>query len=95
MTAEPVMARRPDAWLGCVLSIETGVAVVLTDEGEVRASFGGAMLCRIARDRSCLPGPGDWVVLRQWPDRRVTIEGRAARRLADVIPMRRRGGSVA
>lgn len=79
---------RPDAWLGCVLSVETGVLVVLTDVGEVRASYGGAMLCRIARDRSCLPGPGDWVVLRQWPDGRVTVEGATASRVADVIPLR-------
>ena len=90
MTAEPVMSGVPRrAWLGCVLSVETGVPVVLTDGGEVRASFGGGMLCRIARDRSCLPGPGDWVVLRQWPDRRVTVEHRAQTRLADVIPLHR------
>lgn len=90
MTAEPVTTGRADAWLGCVLSVETGLARVLTDAGEVRASFGGGLLCRIARDRSCLPGPGDWVVLRQWPDARVTLEGRAATRLAEVIPLRRR-----
>lgn len=63
-----------DPWVGCVVGIETGVALVLTDLGEVRASYGGGMLARIARDRSILPRPGDWVVLRRWPDRRVTLE---------------------
>lgn len=90
MTAEPVKAgNRSDARLGCVVSVEAGVAVVLTDVGEVRATFGGGMLCRIARDRSCLPGPGDWVVLRAWPDGPMTVEARADARVAKVIPMRR------
>ncbi|HET8559581.1 MAG TPA: hypothetical protein VFL69_03605 [Marmoricola sp.] len=89
MTAEPVASLRPDPRLGCVLSVHTGVALVLTDDGEVRATFGGRMLSRIARDRSCLPGPGDWVLLRQWPDGPVTVEARAADRVAPVIPLRR------
>jgi hypothetical protein len=91
MTAEPASTgARPDGRLGCVVSVDTGVAVVLTDAGELRATFGGGMLCRIARDRSCLPGPGDWVVLRGWPDGHVTVEARADRRVAEVIPLRRR-----
>ncbi len=65
---------RIDPWVGCVVGCETGVARVLTDRGEVRASYAGAMLARIARDRSALAGPGDWVVLRRWADDRVTIE---------------------
>jgi hypothetical protein len=32
------------------------------------------MLCRIAHDRGCAAAPGDWVVLRRWPDDRITIE---------------------
>jgi hypothetical protein len=82
---------RLDPWVGCVVGCETGVARVLTDSGEVRASYGGCMLGRIARDRRCLPGPGDWVVLRRWSDDRVTIEDSwpAADRPARVIPLRR------
>jgi ribosome biogenesis GTPase len=90
MTAEAVASARAEARLGCVLSVCTGVAVVLTDGGEVRATFGATMLCRIARDRSCLPGPGDWVVLRQWPDGPFTVEARATDRVAPVIPLRPR-----
>ena len=65
---------RIDPWVGCVVACETGIARVLTDRGEVRASYGGSMLCRIARDRGCAASPGDWVVLRRWPDDRFTIE---------------------
>jgi hypothetical protein len=72
MSAERVS--RLDPWVGCVVGGECGVARVLTDLGEVRASYGGAMLARIAHDRSCLPEPGHWVVLRRWCDDRVTIE---------------------
>jgi ribosome biogenesis GTPase len=57
-----------------VVGGEPGVARVLTDQGEVRASYGGAMLARIACDRACLPEPGHWVVLRRWTDDRITIE---------------------
>ncbi|MCW2780625.1 MAG: putative GTPase [Marmoricola sp.] len=89
MTALRVSGR-PDPWVGCVVGIDTGVATVLTDRGELRASYGGAMLCAIARDRSVLPSRGDWVVLRQWTDDRVTIEARLESRLADVIQLHRR-----
>lgn len=90
MTAERV--QRPRPWMGCVVGGETGVALVLTDGGEVRASYGGSMLSLIARDRACAPTPGDWVVLRRWPDDRVTIESpcRPARDAA-VIELRPRG----
>jgi hypothetical protein len=88
MTAERVAP--PDGWVGCVLSVETGVFVVLTDRGEVRASLDGSMLCRAARDRSCLPVAGDWVALRAWCDGRVTVTGPMRRPLARVVPLRRR-----
>jgi hypothetical protein len=72
MSAERVS--KLDPWVGCVVGGEPGVARVLTDAGEVRASYCGGMLARIARDRRCVPEPGDWVVLRRWTDDRVTIE---------------------
>ena len=72
MSAERVAPMSP--WVGCVLSCDAGIARVLTDRGEVRASYAGSMLGRIARDRGCAAQPGDWVVLRRWCDDRVTIE---------------------
>lgn len=72
MSAEHVTRLEP--WVGCVVGCETGVAVVATDLGEVRATYSGRMLGRIARDRGCAAQTGDWVVLRRWPDKRVTIE---------------------
>ncbi len=82
---------RLDPWVGCVLGCDTGIARVLTDRGEVRASYGGAMLNRIARDRQCVAEPGDWVVLRRWADAKVTIEDVWDRepRCAEVIALRR------
>lgn len=90
MSAERVS--RPAPWVGCVVGVELGVAMVLTDGGEVRASYGGCMLGRIARDRGCVPGPGDWVVLRRWTDDRVTIEDSWSPPStgANVIPLRAR-----
>lgn len=69
------------------------MAVVLTDAGEVRASYGGNLLATIARDRRATPQPGDWVVLRRWADNRVTLESRldrCARHCAPVIDLRSR-----
>ncbi|MFL6060856.1 MAG: hypothetical protein ACJ72E_06475 [Marmoricola sp.] len=81
---------RVDPWVGCVVGCETGIARVLTDRGEVRASYGSAMLGRIARDRQCLAEPGDWVVLRRWCDGRTTIEDvwQRERHCAEVIQLR-------
>ncbi len=88
----------PSPWAGCVVGVEVGVVRVLTDRGEVRASYGGRMLGRIARDRGVLPQPGEWVSLRRWSDGRITVEDCWARhspaaeepRSATVIPLRRR-----
>ncbi|MCW2846973.1 MAG: GTPase [Marmoricola sp.] len=76
-------AARPDLEVGCVLAREIGVLVVLTDEGPVRASYGARMLGAIARDRSRVPEPGEWVSLHRWSDGPVTVEstlGKADRR---------------
>lgn len=86
------LTNRRGAWVGCVVACETGVARVLTDDGQVRATYGGPMLARIARDRDCAAEPGDWAVLRRWPDGRVTIEDvwPRAPRTAQVIQLRAR-----
>lgn len=82
---------RIDPWVGCVVGCDSGIARVLTDSGELRASYSGGMLGRIARDRQCAAEPGDWVVLRRWSDDRITIEDvwQRDRPIADVIALRR------
>jgi ribosome biogenesis GTPase / thiamine phosphate phosphatase len=87
VTALRVTGRAPVA---CVVRVETGVAVVLTDNGERRASYGARMLSDVARDRSRAPQAGDWVTLRTWPDGRVTLEECLTRASATVLPFRRR-----
>ncbi len=92
MTAE--RATRPEAEVGCVVAQEPGVLVVLTDGGAVRATYGAMMLGTIARDRSRVPGPGEWVALRHWCDGPVTVEGSLGPEptisLAEVLPLRPR-----
>lgn len=76
--------------MGCVLARETGVLVVLTDDGPVRASYGARMLCAIARDRSRSPEAGEWVTVRRWCDGPVTVEEVLTRpSLATVLPLDR------
>jgi hypothetical protein len=94
LTAEAVARHAPE--VGCVLGHEVGVLRVLTDRGEVRATYSGRMLGALARDRSSEPQPGEWVALRRWPDGPVTVEGLVWRPpppapLAPVVPLRRRG----
>lgn len=69
---------------GRVLRADRGVCTVLAADGTVRASLGGAVLVAAARDAVHLPCAGDWVVLRDWPDRRVTVEAVLPRRTAVV-----------
>lgn len=89
MTAQRV-ERGGSPLVGCVLRVEVGVLVVLTDVGEVRASLDGCLLARVARDRGCLPVAGDWVQLRRWPDGHLTALAsiRPVTALAPVIPLR-------
>ncbi|MCZ7379497.1 ribosome small subunit-dependent GTPase A [Micromonospora sp. WMMC250] len=72
--------RRPEQHPGRVARVDRGVCTVLTATGPVRASLGGAVLAAAARDPSALPCAGDWVLLTNWPDRRVTVEGVLPRR---------------
>ncbi len=85
--------RHEDA-VGCVLAREIGILVVLTDVGPVRASYGARVLGQIARDRSRVPEPGEWVSLRRWYDGPVTVERILSRpctpALATVVPLRPR-----
>ncbi|MGH3750331.1 MAG: ribosome small subunit-dependent GTPase A, partial [Micromonosporaceae bacterium] len=55
-----------------------------TRSGSLRVSLAGRMLAAIADDPLQLPCVGDWVVVRVWPDRRVTVEAVLPRRTAVV-----------
>jgi ribosome biogenesis GTPase len=63
-----------------VLRVERGLATLLTEEGEQRAGYGGQLLCRVANDPCSAPCVGDWAVIRDWPDRRFTVERVVPRR---------------
>lgn len=68
-----------------VIRVDRGIATVIgaglsTD----RASLGGAQLLRASRDPISLPCVGDWVVVRTWPDHRLTVEAVLPRRTAIV-----------
>ncbi|WIM98218.1 ribosome small subunit-dependent GTPase A [Actinoplanes oblitus] len=65
---------RPDTVPGRVLRADRGISTVLTATGVIRAGLGGNAMLDAARDPASLPCAGDWVVLRHWPDRRVTLE---------------------
>ncbi|GIF72644.1 putative ribosome biogenesis GTPase RsgA [Asanoa siamensis] len=69
---------------GRVARVDRGVCTVLAAGGPVRASLAGAVLAAASRDPARLPCAGDWVLVRAWPDDRVTIEAVLARRTAIV-----------
>jgi ribosome biogenesis GTPase len=74
---------RCDARAGRVLRADRGICTVLDSEGEVvRATTGGGVLAAALADPVGLPCAGDWVVLRRWPDRRITVECVLPRRTA-------------
>jgi ribosome biogenesis GTPase len=73
---------RRDTTPGRVLRADRGVCTVLDQAGVTRATLAGTVLLDSARDPANLPCAGDWVVLRHWPDRRVTVEGVLPRRTA-------------
>ena len=67
---------------GRVARADRGVCTVLTAGGETRASLAGALLTAAGRDPALLPCAGDWVVVRTWPDGRVSAEAVLPRRSA-------------
>jgi len=73
---------RSDAAPARVLRADRGVCTVLGESGVTRASLAGGVLLGAANDPVHLPCSGDWVVLRRWPDRRVTLEAVLPRRTA-------------
>jgi ribosome biogenesis GTPase len=75
-------AAAADAAVGRVTRLDDGAVAVLTETGPQRAGWGGALLQKVATDPAAAPCPGDWVVLREWPDRRITLEAVLPRRTA-------------
>jgi ribosome biogenesis GTPase len=74
---QPQMARwaaAADAEVGRVVRVDRGLAEVLTERGLLRAGYAGDLLGEVARDPVAAPTTGDWVVLRDWPDHRHTVE---------------------
>jgi ribosome biogenesis GTPase / thiamine phosphate phosphatase len=69
---------------GRVARVDKGLATVLTEDGPVRATWSGALLAAMASDPQAGPCTGDWVVLRHWPDDRITVGFVAPRRTAIV-----------
>jgi ribosome biogenesis GTPase len=77
-------AAAADATVGRVVRVDRGVANVLVETGPVRASLGSDLLCRMAADPTAGPCTGDWCVVRDWPDHRLTVERLLPRRSAVV-----------
>jgi ribosome biogenesis GTPase len=75
---------RADQRPGRVTRAYRGVCTVLTAAGTVRATMSGALLAVAAEDPVGLPCAGDWVVVRTWPDDRLTAEVVLPRRTAIV-----------
>lgn len=75
---------RADHSPGRVARVDQGVCTVLLAAGTARASMAGRMLATAARDPRQLPCAGDWVVVRQWPDQRTTLEKVLPRRTSIV-----------
>ncbi|HYN95447.1 MAG TPA: ribosome small subunit-dependent GTPase A [Pilimelia sp.] len=69
---------------GRALRVDRGVCTVLTADGALRASVAGGLLSAATRDPVALPCAGDWLVVRRWPDDRLTVEAVLPRRTAVV-----------
>ncbi|CAA9342480.1 MAG: Probable GTPase related to EngC [uncultured Nocardioidaceae bacterium] len=77
-------AAHEDTRIGRVTRVDRGVAGVLTEGGPVRSGFGCGVLSEMARDPIDMPCTGDFVVVRDWPDHRLTIERVLPRRTSVV-----------
>lgn len=83
-TADCLQTVPADLVPGRVARVDKGLATVFTEDGPVRASWSGALLAEMASDAQAGPCTGDWVVLRSWPDDRITVESVLPRRSAIV-----------
>ncbi|HZJ06575.1 MAG TPA: GTPase RsgA [Nocardioidaceae bacterium] len=74
-----------DARPGRVARVDRGIALVLSEDGLLRASVGSHLINAMANDPTAGPCPGDFVLIRDWPDDRVTLEKVLPRRTAIVL----------
>jgi ribosome biogenesis GTPase / thiamine phosphate phosphatase len=65
-----------------VSRVDRGFCTALAADGPVRASFSGGLLTGAAADPARMPCAGDWVIVRAWPDERLTVEVVMPRRTA-------------
>src|SRR5262245_64069276 len=65
---------RADQHPARVARVDRGVYTAISADGPQRVTVGGALLAMAAQDPTRLPGTGDWVAVRAWPDGRSTIE---------------------
>ena len=75
---------RPGQRPARVSRVDRGVCTALAADGPVRASLAGSLLAQAASDPGALPCAGDWLVVRTWPDGRLTAEAILPRRTAIV-----------
>ncbi len=73
---------RSDQQPARVIRVDRGICTLYAADGTRRASIGGALLAAAAHDPTRFPCTGDWVVLRTWPDERLTLEAVLPRRTA-------------
>jgi len=63
-----------------VIRVDRGVCTAFGTAGTVRASVSGSVLDAMSRSSLEAPCAGDWVMLRRWPDARITLEAVLPRR---------------
>jgi ribosome biogenesis GTPase / thiamine phosphate phosphatase len=73
---------RADQHPARVVRCDRGVCTAIGADGPHRVTTGGGLLAVAAQDATRLPGTGDWVVVRSWPDGRATAEAVLPRRTA-------------
>ena len=75
-----------DARPGRVARVDAGIVTVLTEQGLCRTGLGGGLLGELAVHPGARPCPGDWVVVREWCDHRLTLEAVLPRRTTVTWP---------
>jgi ribosome biogenesis GTPase len=86
-TAFAPWASATDARPGRVARVDGGVASVLTEHGLRRIGLAGGLLGEVAMHPASRPCPGDWVVVREWCDHRLTLEAVLPRRTTVTWPV--------
>ncbi len=76
-----------------MVGIDVGICLVRVPAGELRASWSGRLLAKVAQARSAAPKVGDEVTLTLWPDGRATVDQviLTSQPGSNVLPMRRLG----